>query len=106
MRQVAPAELAARLTREPGAVAVVDVREPWERSLCAIEGSLHIPLGQLPARLAELDPARPTAVVCHHGVRSLRACAFLAHHGFEEVLNLQGGIDAWARDLDPAMALY
>jgi rhodanese-related sulfurtransferase len=99
-------EAKAWLAAQAAPVALVDVREPWEFDVCRIDGSRLIPLSQLPARLAELDPARPTLVVCHHGVRSLRAAAFLEHCGFEDVVNLSGGIDAWARTVDPGMAVY
>ena len=106
MRQVAPVELKTWLADEPGSVDILDVREPWETALCTLEGSVAIPLGDLPGRLQELDPARPTVVLCHHGVRSLSACAFLARAGFARVMNLQGGIDAWARSVDPSMPVY
>lgn len=85
---------------------MLDVREPWEFELARIEGSTLIPLGQLPLRLAELDPARETVLICHHGVRSMQAAFFLKAHGFDNVINLRGGVDAWAREVDPAMALY
>jgi rhodanese-related sulfurtransferase len=99
-------EVRTWLADERGPVSLLDVREPWEFEVCRIEGSRLIPLSQLPARLNELDPARPTVVICHHGVRSLRAAAFLEHCGFEDVVNLSGGIDAWARTVDPGMAVY
>ncbi len=106
MRHMHAPELKAWLENEGGPVALVDVREPWEFDLCRIEGSRHIPLGQLPSRLNELDPSRPTVMICHHGVRSLRAAAFLEHCGFGDVVNLSGGIDAWAKTVDPGMAKY
>lgn len=89
-----------------GATSVLDVREDWELALCSLPGARHIPLGELPARWTELDPARRTVVVCHHGVRSRAAQQFLAQQGFRAVINLAGGIDAWARRIDHAMALY
>ncbi len=106
MRHMGAAELQSWLAAQAGPVALVDVREPWEFQLCRIEGSTHVPLGQLPQRLGELDPALPTVMICHHGVRSLRAAAFLEHCGFTDVVNLSGGIDAWARTVEPAMAVY
>jgi rhodanese-related sulfurtransferase len=87
-------------------VELLDVREPWEFQVCRIEGSRLVPLSQLPGRLAELDPGRPTVVICHHGVRSLRAGAYLEHCGFGDIVNLSGGIDAWARTVEPGMAVY
>lgn len=106
MRHMHAPEVRTWLANESGPVALLDVREPWEFEVCRIEGSRLIPLSQLPARLNELDPARPTVVICHHGVRSLRAGAFLEHCGFEDVVNLSGGIDAWAKTVDPGMAVY
>lgn len=106
MRHLQASELKAWLGAERGPVSLLDVREAWEFEKCSIEGSRLIPLSQLPARLGELDPGRTTVVICHHGVRSLRAAAYLEHCGFGDVVNLSGGIDAWARTVDPAMAVY
>lgn len=106
MRQFEAPELRAWLTQRQEPVTLLDVREPWEVALCRMDDSVHIPLGQLPARLAELDPARTTVVICHHGMRSLQAGAFLERQGFADVVNLRGGIDGWARGVDPAMAVY
>jgi rhodanese-related sulfurtransferase len=106
MRQLAAPALKAWLSQQPQPVTLLDVREPWEYSLCRLDGSLHIPMGQLGARLEELDPDRPTVVICHHGVRSLHAGVFLERQGFPDVVNLQGGIDGWARTVDPAMTVY
>ncbi|MBL0142229.1 MAG: sulfurtransferase [Betaproteobacteria bacterium] len=106
MRHMGAPELQSWLTSAPGPVALLDVREPWEFDVCRIAGSRLIPLSQLPSRLAELDPERPTVVICHHGVRSLRAAAYLEHCGFGDVVNLSGGIDAWARAVDRGMSVY
>ena len=106
MRHMAAPQLQAWLATVSGPVDLLDVREPWEFDVCRIEGSRLIPLSQLPARLGELDPARPTVVICHHGVRSLRAASYLEHCGFENVVNLSGGIDAWARTVAQGMAVY
>jgi adenylyltransferase/sulfurtransferase len=89
----------------PPEAQVVDVREGWEWELGHLPGARHIPLGQLPARLGELDPARPVALYCHHGVRSLHGLAFLRHHGFGEVVHLGGGTEAWRR-VDPGFPSY
>lgn len=106
MRHLAAAELQTLLAGGRGTLALLDVRERWEYDVCRIEGSRLIPLSQLPAQLGELDPDRTTVVICHHGVRSLRAAAYLEHCGFGDVVNLTGGIDAWARTVDRAMAVY
>jgi rhodanese-related sulfurtransferase len=97
---------AARRLAAPTPPALLDVREPWELATASVAGAIAIPLGQLPARLGELDPQRPTIVICHHGVRSLHACHFLAAHGFAELANLSGGIEAWSREVDPGVPRY
>ena len=73
---------------------VLDVREPWEWASGHIEGAVHIPLGDLPARVDELDPQAQTLVVCHVGARSASATAWLRQLG-HDVANLAGGMDAW-----------
>ena len=89
---------------------LLDVREPWEVAIAAIAlpgaDSRNLPLMQLPERLAGLDRAQPVVCICHHGVRSRQAVAFLVQHGFESVYNLAGGIEAWSMEVDPAVARY
>ena len=85
---------------------VLDVREAWEVERCSIAGSIWIPLGQLIARHAELDPSRAVLVVCHHGIRSWRAGRLLESLGFTCVINLAGGVEAWACEVEPTMARY
>ncbi|MBI5136484.1 MAG: sulfurtransferase [Nitrospirae bacterium] len=85
---------------------LLDVREPSERAFCAIGGSAHIPMGEIPARLAELDRDREIVVYCHHGVRSFQVAAFLVGRGFGRVVNLAGGIDAWSLSIDPSVPRY
>jgi len=104
MDEIEVEDLAAALAGEPP--AILDVRERWEFALCSLAGSQHIPLGELPARVAELDRERELVVVCHHGIRSRAAQTYLLAQGFHHVVNLSGGIDAWARRIDSAMAVY
>ncbi len=89
---------------------LLDVREPWEVALAplAVDGAtlLAIPMQQVPARLAELAPDRPVVCVCHHGVRSRHVGAWLERAGFDDVFNLAGGVDAWSREVDPAVPRY
>lgn len=85
---------------------LLDVREAWELEIASIDGALHIPLGQLLTRVAELDTALPVAVLCHSGMRSGQAAQFLDKQGFKRVYNVSGGIDRWATDVDPAIARY
>jgi len=83
---------------------LLDVREQWEVALVSLPGAVHIPLGELEQRLAEL-PHEPIIAYCHHGIRSAQARDLLLAHGFD-ASHLEGGIDAWARDRDPGMARY
>lgn len=85
---------------------ILDVREPWEVDLSAIAGSIYIPLGLLPMRVGELPKDRPLVVLCHHGFRSAQATAWLRNQGFGSATNLTGGIDAWARRIDPSLKVY
>src|SRR5436309_10585949 len=107
MREVRAHELAARLAGGE-LVVLVDVREPWEHDLVALPGSVLIPLGELETRAGEIAAPAGALVVtyCHHGVRSLSAAAVLEQLGRYEVASLAGGIDAWASEVDPAMARY
>jgi rhodanese-related sulfurtransferase len=105
--RIAPPELAAwRADSARAQPVIIDVREPWEYERCRIEGSRSMPLRELPARLAELPEDRDLVLVCHHGSRSEQAAAWLAHNGYPRVRNLEGGIDAWARVVEPAMPRY
>jgi rhodanese-related sulfurtransferase len=85
---------------------LVDVREPWEIEIANVDPSHCIPMGEIPARLPELDPSIPVAVLCHSGGRSARVADYLARQGFVRVANIEGGIDAWSRDCDPAIPRY
>ncbi|MCW7538263.1 rhodanese-like domain-containing protein [Aquabacterium sp. A7-Y] len=89
---------------------LLDVREPWEFSLAAIRlaaaETLHIPMQQVPARLAEIPRDRTVICVCHHGMRSLQVAHYLAAQGHDDVINLQGGIDAWSQEVDPDLPRY
>jgi rhodanese-related sulfurtransferase len=107
MKQITPAQLAAWLadaSREKP--VLLDVREPWEWELARLEGAQHIPMRDIPARLAELDDEREVVAICHHGGRSQQVAVFLEKNGFAKIHNLQGGVDAWSRTVDPAVPLY
>ena len=103
--EIEPAVLADELASDAPPL-VLDVREPWEADIATIPGSVLIPLGDLGERLGELDPAASVVVYCHLGVRSNYAARQLASVGFGHVRNLAGGIDAWSRSVDPAVARY
>ncbi len=85
---------------------LLDVREPWEYQTCRIEGSTLAPMNTIPARARELDPETETVVICHHGMRSLQVGLFLERNGFSNLYNLQGGVNAWADQVEPAMPRY
>jgi molybdopterin/thiamine biosynthesis adenylyltransferase/rhodanese-related sulfurtransferase len=87
-------------------VTLLDVREPHELQISAIRGATNIPLGELASRLSELDSAREMVVFCKAGSRSARAVELLRSAGFRKVKNLQGGINAWAADVDRALPIY
>ena len=106
MQQMTVRDLKTRLDQPGENPLILDVRENWETKLCALPGSTLIPMGQIPGRVTELAPEREIVVVCHHGVRSMQVAYFLANHGFKKLYNLQGGVDAWAREIDPAMHKY
>lgn len=103
--QISPAEL-ADLKRRGTALHILDVREPWEIDICAFEDSRHIAMEELLHRLGELEGEGLLIVVCHHGVRSLRATLWLRQRGFDRAVNLDGGMDGWAREIDPTMRTY
>ena len=103
--EISPAE-AAQILREKGA-RLVDVREPWEFATTHIEGSLPMPMGEVPTRAQkELEVDERLVVVCHHGVRSMNVTAWLRRQGFENAQSLRGGIDAWSVEVDPGVARY
>jgi len=102
---ISPTELRARLDRKEKFV-LVDVREPFEYEICSIPGSKLIPLGELPARLSELDSADDIVLHCKVGGRSAKALKVLQEAGFRKLSNLRGGIDAWADEVDPSVPKY
>lgn len=102
---ITPTELAERLQTGNG-IKIIDVREPHELEISHISGSTLIPLGQLAARMHELDSADDIVLICKSGTRSTRALEVLYSAGFRKILNLQGGINAWAEDVDPSLPIY
>ena len=107
MQQITPTELAAWLadeSREPP--LLLDVREPWEFQTCHIAGSVAMPMALVPIRQQELPDDRSVVCICHHGARSMQVAYFLERAGFDQVINLAGGIDAWALQVDRSMPTY
>ncbi|HXW66415.1 MAG TPA: rhodanese-like domain-containing protein [Thermoplasmata archaeon] len=106
MEELSAAEVAARRQRSPAELVLLDVREPYERDLAAIEPSLHIPMREVPERLDEIPRDRAIVVYCHGGARSAMIAGFLESRGYANVANLAGGIDAWSRTVDPKVPRY
>jgi rhodanese-related sulfurtransferase len=102
---VTPQELHARWQRGDRPF-LLDVREPEEYRLARLPDATLIPLGDLIARQQELDPDIEMVVYCHHGIRSMKAVAYLRNAGFPLARNLRGGIDAWSLKVDPGVARY
>jgi rhodanese-related sulfurtransferase len=106
--ELSPTEFRKRwpVAADADEVTLLDVREPAELALAALDGALHIPMREIPSRLAELNPRKPLVVMCHSGARSRRVAEFLGANGFEHVFNLKGGIDAWSEEIDPQVPRY
>jgi rhodanese-related sulfurtransferase len=117
--QLSPSEFSAwRDAAGAGSIeampVVLDVREAWELQTASVRPDgfrlVHIPMREIPARIAELqrtgDADQPIACLCHHGMRSLQVANYLEQSGFTGVVNLQGGIDAWSRQVDPSVPVY
>jgi rhodanese-related sulfurtransferase len=103
--EISPTQAAALLNDDEA--RLIDVREPWELATARIEGSVAMPMGDVPARAhQELDPEERLVVLCHHGMRSMNVTAWLRNQGFEQVQSLRGGIDAWSAEVDPAVPRY
>lgn len=102
---ITPADLKRRLDVGERPV-ILDVREPHELQISRLDGAVLIPLRDVPARYTELDPGDEIVVICKVGQRSDMAARFLREQGFARARNLRGGIDAWARDVDPTVARY
>ncbi len=101
---ITPGELAERLKHDR--IRLIDVREPHELEISSLPGAENIPLGELAARLSELDSAQEIVLFCKAGTRSARALELLVSAGFRRVKNLKGGINAWAEEIDPSLPIY
>jgi rhodanese-related sulfurtransferase len=103
--EISPSEAAALLGE--GNAKLIDVREPWEFATAHVEGSVEIPMGDVPARAhQELDPDERLMVMCHHGTRSMNVTVWLRNQGFEQAQSVRGGIDAWSAEVDASVGRY
>jgi len=85
---------------------LIDVREKWELDICKIEGAVNMPMSSIMETFSELDPESSYSLYCHHGMRSMQVANFLLSNGFKSLFNLQGGIDAWSREIDASVDRY
>lgn len=103
--EISPSDT-ANLLKENKA-RLIDVREPWEFQTAQVEGSVLVPMGDIPARAhQEFDPDEHLVVMCHHGARSLNVTVWLRNQGFENVQSMRGGIDAWSAEINPKIPRY
>lgn len=105
LEEIAPPSAAERL-RGPEPPLLVDVREPWERELASIPGSMGLPMSEAAQRLEEFPRDRDIIVHCHHGGRSAQTAAWLESQGYTRLANLAGGIDEWSQTVDPEIPRY
>ena len=104
MQRFSAQQLAAYL--EHHSPQLIDVREPWEFDICHIENSQLLPMAQVPSSLAVFRQAKESVIICHHGIRSLQVAHFLAMQGIQNTINLDGGVEDWARYVDLDMPAY
>ena len=106
MSEISPQELKMRLDKQERPL-LLDVRQDWETRLCRLDNAVHIPIEEIEVRVDELSPDDEIVVYCHQGVRSAAVAQYLREqHGFKNVKNLAGGLDLWARTVDPSMRRY
>ena len=106
LKEITVAELKSQLERGED-IQLIDVREPMEYEICRLPHSILIPLGEIARSQDRLAADKPVVLICHHGFRSAQAISYLSQRfGFRNLLNLKGGIHAWAREIDPQMAQY
>lgn len=106
MQHLTAKQLHERLQQPSEPPFLLDVREPWEFNICAIENSELIPMGQIASAIDRLDSERETVVICHHGIRSRSVAMYLERNGFTNLYNLTGGVESWSREVDLDMPTY
>lgn len=102
---ITPEEVNTRRTNGDDFI-LLDCREPEELAIASLAGATHIPMGDIPQRITELNPDDEIIVFCHHGIRSAAVCSYLRQLDFGKVKNLRGGIDAWSRRVDAGVPVY
>jgi rhodanese-related sulfurtransferase len=106
MRHFSPKQLQDYLAQAETEPLLLDVREPWEFDYCSIQNSILIPMGKLPNKLSELNLQQETIMICHHGIRSRQMGYYMEQAGFEHIINLDGGVEQWANDVEITMKRY
>lgn len=104
MRRMTASQLAEHL--EDANPLLLDVREPWEFEICHIVGSINLPMAQIPQNLHRFQDVPEIVVICHHGIRSQHVIQFMQQLNGNTLINLEGGVEAWAREVDPDMPVY
>jgi rhodanese-related sulfurtransferase len=106
VRELGPKDVETLLKAGPSKTYLLDVREVEERETARIEPSAHIPVNEIPARLPEIPKDRTVIVYCHLGARSSMVAGYLESEGYQDVVNLEGGIEAWSAEVDPKVPRY
>lgn len=108
INQITPQQLVSQLYKDSSNIVLLDVREPNEVAICALNQSIHIPMHLIPVYLDIIPDNKQIIIYCHHGIRSLNVALYLIGTGFEHdnIYSLQGGIDAWALEVDQSMNRY
>ncbi|MBQ0725315.1 MAG: rhodanese [Cycloclasticus sp.] len=106
MQQISATQLHTLIDNADKPLLLLDVREVNEFDYCHIEGSLLMPMQSIPQRLADLPKDKAIVTICHHGMRSQQVAQFLLQNGFTDIINLTGGVNAWAAEVDNAMPRY
>ena len=104
MLDLTPKELKVYL--ESNKPLLLDVREQWEWDKCHFDKARLLPMGQIMANIDSLDKSQELVIICHHGIRSMQVARYFESIGFDKIINLKGGIDAWAKTIDDTMVLY
>jgi adenylyltransferase/sulfurtransferase len=106
MTEISVRQLKSKLDHRDD-LQLVDVRDVHEYKLCRLQNALHIPLDKLPSFYARIERSKPVVIYCHHGIRSAVAVSYLSqNHGFRNLYSLEGGIHAWAVEIDSNMLCY
>lgn len=106
MRRFSASELKDYLDQHNEPALLLDVREPWEFEKCHLDSSILIPMQQVAKTIGNFDPKKVTVVICHHGIRSRQVAYYLERQGFDNIINLEGGVEAWAQEIDLSMQRY